>query len=135
MSVCMRSAQAVPKRLFASSRTSTTPLSSPISTFGTKTRNVRWSSGKAGATEEGAKGKGKGKGWTGFSVLAWMGVSALGAGAWTRWQGEEKSGRMRDYSSPEKFVRPTYATIHDMEAVSALLNFSLKSTDMQRCLN
>lgn len=137
MSVCIRSAQAVPKRLFASSRTltstststSTTPLPSPISKFSSQARNVRWSSsGKPGTTGKGAKGKG----WTGANVLALMGVSALGAGAWTRWQGEEKSGRMRDYSNPEKFVRPKYATIHDMEAVSILLNFSLNSTYLQR---
>ena len=83
---------------------------------------MRWSSGKAESTEKVAKGEG----WTWFSVLALMGASALGAGAWTRWQGEEKSGRMRDYSSPEKFVKPKYATIHDMEAVSVFLISSLK---------
>lgn len=130
MSVCMRSAQAAPRRLCAASRTSPiTPLSrSRISNSGLRSSTIRWNSGKAGASLEiGAKSK---KGWTGFSVLALMGVSAVAAGAVARWQGgQEKSGSLRDYSNSEKFVQPKYASIRDMEAVSNLLNFS--STSIQ----
>ncbi|KUJ07289.1 uncharacterized protein LY89DRAFT_702424 [Mollisia scopiformis] len=45
-----------------------------------------------------------------------MGASAVAAGAVARWQGKEKSGKLRDYSNPQKFVQPKYASIRDMEA-------------------
>lgn len=125
MSVCMRSAQGIPQRLFASSRTSTTSTaipSLPKSRVSNSTAKVRWNSSKVGANDgTGVKGK---SGWTGFSVLALMGISAVGAGAFARWQGEKNSGKVKDYSSPEKFVQPRYASIQDMEAVSCFWDFS-----------
>lgn len=128
MSVCMRSAQPVPRRLFAASRTSTPITSLPrsrISNPGRIPTNARYNSGKAEArVENGVKVK---KGWTSFSVLALMGVSAVAAGAIASWQGKEKSGKLRDYSSPDKFVQPKYASIRDMEAVSDFLHFSSNS--------
>lgn len=57
-------------------------------------------------------------GWGGWSVLGLMaGAGVLGAGV-MRWQGDVRRVREREYSSPEKFVEPKYATIRDMEAVS-----------------
>lgn len=65
--------------------------------------------GNAGTTLRGKRG------WGGLSVLALMGISAVGAAAFARWQGEQN---VKDYSNPDKFVQPQYASLKDMEAVS-----------------
>lgn len=62
--------------------------------------------GDSGATLRGKSG------WGGLSVLALMGISAVGGAIL---QGEQM---LKDYSSPDKFVQPKYASLKDMEAVS-----------------
>jgi hypothetical protein len=60
------------------------------------------------------------KGWTTFSVLGLMAAAAFGAHAFAKYQAEARELRMRDYSSPEKWVEPKYASRIDMKAVSLL---------------
>jgi hypothetical protein len=121
MSVCMStSVKSLPKaqaRFLASRRTSTTPLW----TKNTTSRG-RWNSSRAG-TPGGKVEAGVGKrvkGWTTFSVLGLMTATAFGAHGFAKYQAEGRELRMRDYSSPEKWLEPKYASRKDMEDVSCL---------------
>jgi hypothetical protein len=49
-----------------------------------------------------------------------MAATAFGAHGFAKYQAEARELRMRDYSSPEKWVEPKYASRNDMEAVSLL---------------
>jgi len=49
-----------------------------------------------------------------------MVATAFGAHGFAKYQAEARELRMRDYSSPEKWVEPKYASRNDMEAVSLL---------------
>jgi len=121
MSVCMStSVKSLPKaqaRFLASRRTSTTPLW----TKNTTSRG-RWNSSRAGTPGgkvEASVGK-RVKGWTTFSVLGLMTATAFGAHGFAKYQAEGRELRMRDYSSPEKWLEPKYASRKDMEDVSCL---------------
>jgi hypothetical protein len=121
MSVCMStSAKCFPRaqaRFLASRRTSTT--SQPWATH--TTPKARWNSsraGNSGGKVEAGVGKRASKGWTTFSVLSLMAATAFGAHGFAKYQAEAREARMRDYSSPEKWVEPNYASRKDMEDVS-----------------
>ena len=132
MSVCMStSAKCLPKaqaRYLASRRTTPTPL-------WVKNSNSkgRWNSaraGNAGGKLEAGVGKRVSKGWTTFSVLGLMAGTAFGAHGFAKYQAEARDLSMRDYSSPDKWMKPRYASRKDMEDVSApktLLIFSIGS--------
>jgi hypothetical protein len=120
MSVCMStSAKCFPSaqaRFLASRRTSTTPL-----WVKNPTSKGRWNSSRAGnpgAKFDAGLGKRTSKGWTTFSVLSLMAATAFGAHGFAKYQAEARERRMRDYSSPEKWVDPKYASRKDMEDVS-----------------
>jgi hypothetical protein len=51
-----------------------------------------------------------------------MAATAFGAHGFAKYQAEARELRMRDYSSPEKWVDPKYASRKDMEDVSLLRN-------------
>lgn len=63
------------------------------------------------------------RGWTGFSVLTLMLASGVGAGSFASWRGAERRRREREYSNVDKFVKPKYASVGDLESVSG---FALK---------
>jgi D-lactate dehydrogenase (cytochrome) len=118
MSVCMStSAKCLPKaqaRFLASGRT--TPLWAKNSNS-----KGRWNSSRAGnpgGNFEASVGKRVSKGWTTFSVLGLMAGTAFGAHGFAKYQAEARERRMRDYSSPEKWMEPKYASRKDMEDVS-----------------
>ena len=126
MSVCMStSVKSLPKaqaRFLASRRTSTTPLWARNTTS-----RARWNSSRAGnpgGKVETGIGKRVSKGWTTFSVLGLMAGTAFGAHGFAKYQAEGRELRMRDYSSPEKWVEPKYANRKDMEDVSSLDSFT-----------
>ncbi|KAL2065405.1 hypothetical protein VTL71DRAFT_3075 [Oculimacula yallundae] len=133
MSCCMRSSMRTAKcvpRAFA--WTMTTPLlerrgSGLLKSKSNSTLRVgtRWNSSKARNVNVAGKktvpevkvGRSKAsKGWTGFSVLALMAASAVGAGVLVGWKGEGRKDREREYSNATKFVRPAYANLNDMES-------------------
>jgi hypothetical protein len=119
MSVCMRSAKCVPTgaaRLLAKKFGGSTSTSSGMLT--SKGR-CRWNSSKAGSLEA-RLAKGKGRGWTSLSVLSLVATTGVCATAFASYQADSKRVRLREYSSPEKWNQPKYATIKDMEAVSGL---------------
>jgi hypothetical protein len=134
MSGCMRtSAKCFPKvqvqvhhqnqarcLVLASRRTSTAPLW-PKHT----TSRARWNSssrpgnsGNPGGKFEAGVAKRSSKGWTSFSVLGLMAAAAFGAHGFAKYQAEARELKMRDYSSPEKWLEPKYASRKDMEDVS-----------------
>jgi D-lactate dehydrogenase (cytochrome) len=122
MSFCMSSsAKSLPNaqaRFLASRRTSMTPL-----WMKNTTSKGRWNSsraGNAGGKFEAGVGKGVWKGWTTFGVLGLMAATAFGAHGFAKYQAEGRELRMRDYSSPDKWVEPIYASRKDMEDVSLL---------------
>lgn len=139
MSGCMRSVKCVP-RARALAWTTSPPLEIGIGMRGpgllqskslirsnsilTPRAGLRWSSSNCRTTDfQGKKvaagvGKSKVKGWTGFSVLALMAASAVGAGLIVGWKSEGRKDREREYSNAAKFVRPAYANLSDMESVS-----------------
>jgi hypothetical protein len=85
----------------------------------------RWNSSQAGKSSgkfEGSVGKRVLKGWTTFSVLGLMAATAFGAHGFAKYQADATALRIRDYSSPEKWVEPKYASLTDMEAVSLALS-------------
>ncbi|KAH7333423.1 FAD-linked oxidase-like protein [Rhexocercosporidium sp. MPI-PUGE-AT-0058] len=137
MSGCMsmRSAKYIPRSL---AWTTTPPLekrrpgllrpsTSKSNSNPTSRASVRWnsSSTRSGDLQArkpvvgGAKSRGV-KGWTGFSVLALMASSAVGAGLIVGWKSEGRTDRERAYSNAGKFVRPAYANLSDMESVSCM---------------
>jgi len=122
MSVCMStSVKTLPKakaRILASRRTSMTPLWAKNTT-----PKARWNSSRAGNPSgkvEASVGKRVSKGWTTFSVLGLMAATGFGAHGFAKYQAEGRELRMRDYSSPEKWLEPKYASRKDMEDVSSL---------------
>jgi hypothetical protein len=59
-----------------------------------------------------------------------MAGTAFGAHGFAKYQAEARDLSMRDYSSPDKWMKPRYASRKDMEDVSApktLLIFSIGS--------
>jgi D-lactate dehydrogenase (cytochrome) len=51
-------------------------------------------------------------------MLGLMAATAFGAHGFAKYQAEGREMRMRDYSSPEKWLEPKYANRKDMEDVS-----------------
>jgi hypothetical protein len=81
----------------------------------------RWNGSKAGSLESGlakGKGKGKGRGWTSLSVLSLMIATGVCTTAFARYQAEGTRVKQKEYSNPDKWNQPKYASIKDMEAVS-----------------
>lgn len=120
MSVCMStSAKCLPRaqaRFLASRRTPPTPL-----WLKNSNSKGRWNSSRAGnpgGKLEAGVGKRVSKGWTTFSVLGLMAGTAFVAHGFAKYQAEARELRMRDYSSPEKWMKPKYASRKDMEDVS-----------------
>lgn len=53
-----------------------------------------------------------------------MAAAGFAAHSFAKFQAESRATRLRDYSSPEKWVEPNYASIKDMEAVCQILTIS-----------
>jgi hypothetical protein len=51
-----------------------------------------------------------------------MAATAFTAHSFSKYQAEARALRIRDYSSPEKWVEPKYASLKDMEAVSLAMS-------------
>jgi D-lactate dehydrogenase (cytochrome) len=47
-----------------------------------------------------------------------MAATAFGAHGFAKYQADARAQRLRNYSSPEKWMEPKYASLKDMEAVS-----------------
>ena len=118
MSVCMStSVKSLPKARFLASRRTLTPLWARNANS-----KARWNSsraGNSGGKVEAGVGKRVSKGWTTSSVLGLMAATAFGANGFAKYQAQGRELRMRDYSSPEKWVEPKYASRKDMEDVSS----------------
>lgn len=56
-----------------------------------------------------------------------MAATAFGAHGFAKYQAVGRELRMRDYSSPEKWVEPKYASRKDMEDVSSLESLAMNS--------
>lgn len=85
----------------------------------------RWNSTSGSKSTPRSNQETKGSGWKGLSVLGLMAATGVATGLAVSF----KNGRkVRDYSDPQKFLEPKYATLQDMEAVSlcALLFFTLE---------
>ena len=126
MSVCMRPVKLLPMaagakptggRFLASPR----PIASPLCAKNSAPK-CRWNSSKA--QDVTAKTKPRSKGWPTSKVLtAVFGTSILVYQFATR-KADGLHMKQREYSSPEKFREPKYATLKDMEAVSYIQNRS-----------
>ncbi|KAI6709107.1 hypothetical protein JHW43_008370 [Diplocarpon mali] len=57
-----------------------------------------------------------GRAWTGSSVLTLCVASAVGAGLLVAWRSDERKERDRAYGNLEKFAKPYYASLVDMES-------------------
>jgi hypothetical protein len=115
MSVCMRSAKRVPTstaRLLAKKFGASAPPG-----MLTSKGQCRWNGSKARGLE-GSLAKGKGRRWTSLSVLSLMIATGVCATAFARYQAEGKRVKQWEYSNPDKWNQPKYASIQDMEAVS-----------------
>jgi hypothetical protein len=115
MSVCMRSAKCVPTataRLLAKKFGASTPPG-----MLTSKGQCRWNGSKAGGLE-GTLAKGRGRRWTSLSVLSLMIATGVCATTFARYQAEGKRVKQREYSNPDKWNQPRYASIKDMETVS-----------------
>jgi hypothetical protein len=113
MSVCMRSAKCVPTaRLLAKKFGASTPPG-----MLTSKGQCRWNGSKAGSLA-GSSAKGKGRRWTSLSVLSLVVATGVCATAFARYQAEGKRVKQSEYSNPDKWNQPKYASIKDMEAVS-----------------
>lgn len=75
----------------------------------------RWNGSKAGSPE-GALAKRKGRRWTSLSVLSLMIATGVCATAFARYQADGQRVKQREYSNPDKWNQPKYASINDMEA-------------------
>lgn len=56
------------------------------------------------------------RGWGNAALMAFMVTSAAVSGFWATWKEEKKV--VREYSSPEKWSEPKYATLSAMKTVS-----------------